>query len=527
LPAAPTWPCSPGGVGRDNPGEMGGRVASPTFVGRVEELELLEAARVRAADGEPAVVLVGGEAGVGKTRLVAELTSRCLADETQVVAGGCVPVGDGALPYAPIVEALRALLADLGADAMRGLVGPAWPEVARLVPALGEPDRSGLSDQIAQARLFELLLGLFGRLSEKEPLVLVVEDLHWADRSTRELLGFLTRNLRRERLLLVMTYRNDEPGQQQLGPYLAELDRAGRVKRLELDRLDQVQTTTQLVGILGAAPAAELVDAVFARSEGNPFFTEELAAAVRAGSQALPATLRDLLRGRVQALPQPAQQVLGVVAVAGRPVPHRLLAKVAGLDDPHLDAALRAGVTHQLLVIRPHQDGYDLRHALLREVIGTDLLPGERTRLHAAFARVLAELPELANASPAVATAELAAHWDAAGQPAQALAARVRAGLAAEHAHAFAEATRHYQRALELWERVPEPSQAAGLDLVDLLTRAAEAVAFSGAAQRAVELVEDALGRVDADAEPVRAATAGSPATRSARWPPSSERNGW
>jgi DNA-binding NarL/FixJ family response regulator len=194
------------------------------------------------------------------------------------------------------------------------------------------------------------------------------------------------------------------------------------------------------------------------------------------------------------------------VAVAGRPVPHRLLAKVAGLHDPHLDAALRAGVAHQLLVIRPHQDGYDLRHALLREVIDTDLLPGERTRLHAAFARVLAELPELANASPAVATAELAAHWDAAGEPARALPARVRAGLAAEHAHAFAEATRHYQRALELWERVPEPSQAAGLDLVDLLTRAVEAVAFSGAAQRAVELVEDALGRVDADAEPVRAA---------------------
>jgi DNA-binding CsgD family transcriptional regulator/tetratricopeptide (TPR) repeat protein len=493
-------------VTRDNPGEMGGRVASPTLVGRIEELQVLEAARRRAADGDPAVVLVGGEAGVGKTRLVAELSSRCLADGAQVVAGGCVPVGDGALPYAPIVEALRALLGDLGADAMRGLVGPSWPEIARLVPALGESDRSGLSDQIAQARLFELLLGLFGRLSEQGPLVLVVEDLHWADRSTRELLAFLIRNLRRERLLLVMTYRNDEPGQQRLGPYLAELDRAGRVERLELARLDHIQTGAQLVGILGAAPAAELVDAVFARSEGNPFFTEELLAAVRAGSEELPATLRDLLRGRVQALPQPAQHALRVVAVAGRPVPHRLLAKVAGLDDPYLDAALRAGVAHQLLVIRPHRDGYDLRHALLREVIDTDLLPGERTRLHAAFARTLGELPELANASPAVATAELAAHWDAAGEPAQALAARVQAGLAADRAHAFAEATRHYQRALELWERVPEPGQTAGLDLVGLLTRAAEAVAFSGAAQRAVELIEDALSRVDQDVQPVRAA---------------------
>jgi AAA ATPase domain len=212
-------------VTRDNPGEMGGRVASPTFVGRVEELQTLEAARGRAADGEPAVVLVGGEAGVGKTRLVAELAASCVVDGTTVLSGGCVPVGDGALPYAPIVEVLRALLVDLGADAVRGLVGPSWPEVARLLPALGEPDRSSLSDQAAQARLFELMLGLFGRLSEQGPLVLVVEDLHWADRSTRDLLAFLVRNLRRERVLLVVTYRNDEPGQDRLGPYLAELDR--------------------------------------------------------------------------------------------------------------------------------------------------------------------------------------------------------------------------------------------------------------------------------------------------------------
>jgi predicted ATPase len=216
---------------------MGGRVQSPTLVGRVEELQVLEAARGRAADGEPVVVLVGGEAGVGKTRLVAELAARCAADGTRVLVGGCVPVGEGALPYAPIVEALRALLADLGADAVRGLVGPSWPEVARLLPALGAPDRIGLSDQAAQARLFELLLGLFGRLSGQGPLALMVEDLHWADRSTRDLLAFLVRNLRRERVLLVVTYRNDEPGQQQLGPYLAELDRAGRVERLELVRL--------------------------------------------------------------------------------------------------------------------------------------------------------------------------------------------------------------------------------------------------------------------------------------------------
>jgi predicted ATPase len=229
---------------------MGGRVVSPTFVGRIEELHVLEAALGRATNSEPAVVLVGGEAGVGKTRLVAELIARGV-DGTRVLSGGCVPVGGDGLPYAAIVEALRALLTDLGVNAVRELVGPSWPELARLLPALGEPDHTAQTEQVAQARLLELLLGLLGRLSEQTPLVLVVEDLHWADRSTRDLLAFLARNLCRERMLLVVTYRNDEPGQQRLGPYLAELDRAGRVERLELARLDQVQTRAQLVGILG------------------------------------------------------------------------------------------------------------------------------------------------------------------------------------------------------------------------------------------------------------------------------------
>jgi predicted ATPase len=412
---------------------------------------------------------VGGEAGIGKTRLVAELTSRCARDGTRVLVGGCVPVGDGALPYAPIVEALRALLADLGASAVRDLVGPSWPELARLLPALGAPDRIGLSDQAAQARLFELVLGLLGRLGEQTPLVLVVEDLHWADRSTRDLLAFLARNLRRERILVVVTYRNDEPGQQRLGPFLAELDRAGRVERIELARLNQIQTRAQLVGILQAVPAAELVDAVFARSEGNPFFTEELLAVMRAGSGALPATVRDLLRGRVEVLPELAQQVLEVVAVAGRPVSHRLLAAVAGLTDRQLDGALREAVASQLLVTVPGEDGYDVRHALLREVIDADLLPGERARLHADYARALTNQPELADAAPAVAAAELAVHWDAAGEPAQALPARIQAGVGAERAHAVAEAARHFQRALALWDRVPVPGRPAGLDRVDLL----------------------------------------------------------
>jgi predicted ATPase len=171
---------------------MGGRMASPTFIGRVEELQTLETARRRAADGEPAVVLVGGEAGIGKTRLVAEFTTRCTAEGTRVLAGGCVPVGGEGLPYAPLVEALRPLPEELGVAAMRELAGPSWRELA---PRAAQPGRvqAGTPGQVAQPRLFELLFGLLDRLSEQMPVALVVEDLHWADQSTRDLLAFLVR----------------------------------------------------------------------------------------------------------------------------------------------------------------------------------------------------------------------------------------------------------------------------------------------------------------------------------------------
>jgi DNA-binding CsgD family transcriptional regulator/tetratricopeptide (TPR) repeat protein len=484
---------------------MGGRMASPTFIGRVEELQTLETARRRAADGEPAVVLVGGEAGIGKTRLVAEFTTRCTAEGTRVLAGGCVPVGGEGLPYAPLVEALRPLPEELGVAAMRELAGPSWRELA---PRAAQPGRvqAGTPGQVAQPRLFELLLGLLGRLSEQTSVALVVEDLHWADQSTRDLLAFLVRNLRRERVLLVVTYRIDEPRTEGLGPWLAELARGGPVQRLELPRLDRAETAAQLTGILDAAPAADLVESVFVRSEGNPFFTEELLAVVRAGSRELPATVRDLLRGRVAGLSDPAKQALSAVAVAGRRVPHRLLAAVVGLDHQQLVGGLRAAISDQLLVTTAGQDGYDVRHALLREVIDTELMPGERMELHADYARALTQRPELANEPTAVLAAELAAHWDAAGEPTRALPARMDAGQAAERAHAFPEALRHYERALELWGQVPEPDSLARLDRVELLTRAADAATACARPDQALVLPTEALDRVASAADPMRTA---------------------
>jgi predicted ATPase len=486
---------------------MGSQVTSPALVGRARELAALEAAQGRADGGASVVVLVGGEAGVGKTRLVTEFAARQAGTGTRVLVGGCVPFTDGELPFAPAVEALRDLVGQVGVERVRALAGPSWPELARLLPALGDPGRAGPApppEPTDQLRLFELLLGLLRALAEEAALVVVVEDVHWADRSTRDLLAFLARNLRRRRVVLVVTHRSDEPGRRWLGPLLAELGRAG-AERLELDRLGRAESAEQMAAILGGPPPADLLDGVFARAEGNPFFTEELLAATDAGSGELPATLHDLLRGRVQAVSEPARQALRVAAVVGRRAPHRLVAAVAGLDGPRLDEALREAVAGKLLVTRPGGDGYEFRHALLQEVTYADLLPGERARLHGEVATALAGHPGWAGGTGATVAAELAHHWEAAGDLERALPAAVEAGVQAERAYAFVEAQRHFERALELWAEVPGAAGLTGLDRVGLLERAAGAAFLADDKPRAAQLWRDALAGVDPATDPVRA----------------------
>jgi hypothetical protein len=482
----------------------------PTFVGRRAESARLAAALDRAAAATPTVVLVGGEAGVGKSRLVGELAAGARAAGATVLAGGCVELGGEGLPFAPVVAALRMLAGGLGDAELATLVpGPARSGLARLLPELGPP---AADPEAGQRRLFGLLLDLLRRLATRRPTVLMVEDLHWADRSTRDLLAFLVRNLRGERVLLVCTHRSDELHRRHpLRPLLAELERDRRVERLELGRFDRGEVAAQLTGILGVAPAARLVERVHARSGGNALFVEELAAAAPAGGMpaalgggASPAFggLRELLLGRIEPLPEPAREVLRVVAVAGGRVGHDLLAEVAGLPAPELQAGLRAAVGARLLQVDAHHGGYGFRHALVTEAVDDALLPGERCRLHARLAAALRRAGAgLPGGDPALA-AETAWHWYAAHDLARALPAAVDAGLAAERCCAFAEAQHHFERALELWELVPAP---VGLDRVELLARAAEAAANAGGAERAIMLARGALAEVDPARDPRRA----------------------
>lgn len=465
-----------------------------TFVGRAAELRALRAALVRASSGDATTVLVSGDAGVGKSRLVEEVMRTARADGALVLLGRCVDVGDGELAYAPIAGALRSLAAQVDAAELDGVLGSGRAELARLVPDLAEGDKSPRDGPavFGKERLFEFLLGGLGRLGRRRPVVLVVEDLHWADGSTRDLLRFLVRSVVGERLALIVTCRTgDLDRAHPVRPYLVELRRDARVECVDLEPFTRAEFADLVTAIHGAPPAPAKLDRLYERSEGNAFFTEELLGAP--GWTDLPVSLRDAMAVHLEQLHPAAQRVVRVLAAAGRRVDHRLLERAAAVSAEELSAGVREALDRRVIVLTPDGRGYEFRHALLREAAYADLLPGERAALHSVLARELEADPELGGAAFA---AELAHHWNAAGEPERALIASVQAGSEAEGVFAHPEALRHFQRALELWERAA-PQERAGLDQMDLIERAGVAASAAGEAQVAISLAQRAVELAD------------------------------
>ena len=476
---------------------MRSRLTSSHFVGRGPELaELLQAAHDAGA-GRPGLVLLGGDSGVGKTRLVSELEQR-LSDEeadTLVLRGDGVEQADGELPYAPLLSALRPLVR-ANHPALAALSAGSRAQLARILPGLEDDrgrDERGPNDQL---RLFEAVLELIDRIGEDAPLVLILEDMHWADRSTRTFAAFLARSLRQERICLVLTYRTDELHRRHpLRPLLSELERLERAHRIDLAPFDRTELAEALADILGAAPDGPMLERLFTRSEGNPLYTEELLAAGTDGRGAAPQSLRDAFMVRIERLAPEAQRIARAVAV-GRTCDEDTLAVVTGLDRATLQTALREAVGEQVLVAGA--DGrFGFRHALLREALYDDLLPGERGELHIALARHLEKGCEADDDDELARTSAVAGHYAAAGEQPSALRSMVAAARAAIRVLAYGEATDLTQRALELWPRVDDPEQVAGLDHVALLTMAAEVLHVVDARGRSVNLINEALRELD------------------------------
>ncbi len=464
------------------------------ILGRDRELTHLTELLGLGAVARSRSLLLAGDAGVGKTRLLAELSARAGEDGWRAAVGHCLDFGDSALPYLPFSE-------------LFGRLDREEPETsARLLerhPALEhlQPGRRMLSGAAAtpgegldRAELFDAVHGALDDLADDRPLLVVVEDAHWADRSTRDLLTFLFTRPFRSAVAVVASYRTDDLHRRHpLRATVAEWARIPGVHRLQLGPLDDADVR-DLVRTLhgGDLPPADLLRIV-ERAEGNAFFAEELVAA-ELGPQGLPEDLADLLLVRLDRLEDVGRHVVRAAAVAGRRVTHAMLSAVAGLDATELERALRDAVESHVLV-RVGDDAYAFRHALLAEAVHDDLLPGERVRLHAACARAIAERRVEG------AAAELARHARAAHDLDTALQASIDAGDEAMAVGGPDEAADHYETALELLAD-PARALAGELDVVGLVLRTSEAVIASGHPERARKLVADQLDRLGPDPEP-------------------------
>ncbi|GAB3430899.1 helix-turn-helix transcriptional regulator [Actinophytocola sediminis] len=463
------------------------------FVGRVAELARLNTLLAGARAGRPATVLVDGDAGLGKTRLLREFTAHARRTGAQVLAGGCVPLGAVAIPYGPLIEALRALVRQEGDQRVRELAGPGWPDLAGMVADLaGEPvDRPD-----SQHRVFGAVSRLLARLGASAPVVLVLEDLQWTDPSTVDMVAYLTRMRGTERLLLVGSYRAGLPVDHPLRGLLAEPEFMRGSVRLSLRPLSDAESWRLFAGLVTEHAPRERVARYVELAEGNPYFAEQLAVADDPAAR-IPESLNEIMRLRLARLSAPAMRLARVAAVAGRRVNDGLLAGVLG-DEQELDDALRECLDRRVLLVdQDLAETYVFQHALLREAAYATASPRERRRLHAAMAETITTTPGL-DGDPRL-LPELAHHWFAAGRVREALDAAVRAGVLAGALRAFKEADTQYQHALTLWPEVPDAEEVAGVRHVHVLSLAADAARWAGRLTSAVDLARQAIGATDTD----------------------------
>ena len=458
------------------------------LIGRDAELEQLSSQLgIRASGGraaEQAVhsMLVAGDAGVGKTRVLMALRDAAIEAEWQVVAGHCLDLADSSLPYLPFSEILGRVMADQPDVAARVL--EQHPTLARLQPGrrIRSSETASGDQALDRGNVYDAFGDLLAAVAEHAPVLVVVEDAHWADESTRDMLSYLfSRPV--PGVSLVVSYRSDDLHRRHpLRRQAAEWMRLRGVDRLQVEPLhdDDVRLLVRALhpSTMSEAEYVSIVD----RAEGNPFFIEELVGAAWSGQ--VPGELADVLLVHLDRLDETTRTVTRLVSVAGRQVGHALLAAVSDLGSAELEAALRNAVEAHVLVAS-RGGTYAFRHALLGEAVYDDLLPGERTRLHAAFASALGEGRAVGTA------AELAQHARRADDRPVAIRASIEAGEEALAVGGPSEAASHFLDALELIDtsRTPVPD----VDPHALARRCAEALVAAGRVPKAVKVLRARL----------------------------------
>jgi DNA-binding NarL/FixJ family response regulator/tetratricopeptide (TPR) repeat protein len=428
-------------------------------VGRGAELAALDKALEAAEEGRATTILISGDPGVGKTRLLETWNPRARDRGARIAIGSCLDLGETGPAYTAVVEALREVMRGLDPGEEEALVGSDRSVLARIVPELGRPsDIDPTRSQAAtftQTRLFDRLVDVLQRASTNAPLVLELEDIHWADQSSQAFLLYLVEMAHEANLLLIGTYRPDVADTDRaFGTMLGQLLRRPRVATLAVQPFDEDELREQVRGILGAPPSDSLFAAIHARSEGNALFAEELVAVHP--SLDLPASVGAATAFKVSVLSPEARSVLRVASVVGREAGYDVVGEVVSMSDDQLAGALRECVQARLLEPVHVGEAYRFRHALIQEAIYQETLPGERRLLHSAVAFALADDPDIPPEDPDLGP-RLAQHWYEARDFRRAFLASNAAAVAAERQSAFAEAATHYERVLELWDASARP----------------------------------------------------------------------
>jgi DNA-binding CsgD family transcriptional regulator len=487
----------------------------PRFVGRGTERERFEALFQQARAGTPSMVVIEGEAGIGKTRLIFEMTTAAEAVGALVLQGACPPVGGRDMPLAPLVSAIRRMAQSAEPTDMAALA-PARPALAPLIPALAvDPPMAATgapSGSIGLGVIFEHVLGLLERLADAhEAVILVLEDLHWAAPSTWDLVAYLARNLARCQVVVVCSYREDallaDPRD---ALAIAELARLPTVASMSLGGLAR-DDAEALVGTLAPALSATTRTSIVDRADGNPYVITEL---LSSPASLLPESIRASVEARLAAVPDPILRVLRVAALLGRRFDPEILLAVLGESIDEVIARLRAAVNAGFLdVASGRQEGPDMfafRQEVVRELVLEGIVPGERSRLHGRIARVLTSSARDDDQTPER-VIEIATHWRASDDPVRAVPALLRAARSAEGSYGFVEADRLYTQAFAIAREAASrpvsrglgfqpPNESAGEqwdagpEWAELRASAAEAASLAGDAGRAIELVDAALG---------------------------------
>jgi DNA-binding CsgD family transcriptional regulator/tetratricopeptide (TPR) repeat protein len=471
---------------------MGADSLTLPFVGRVKEFDVLIAALNDARRGRAVAIFVSGETGAGKSRLVREFTADAERQGVAVLQGAAIDVAEDA-PFWPVRGALRIFLRHPRQDWAVELLEP-WRDELKVMLAAGPRDMADSSARPVSTTL-DMLVQVVAALSEHGPLIFVVEDMHWADRSTRALLLYLMANLTDQPVLLLSTYRVDDPGDSHpLRVLLDELQHDRRVRFLELQPLSR-QSVSELVAVAtDSRVSADMVQFVWQRSGGNAILIEEIINALREGGDPsiVPQTLRDMVLRRLNVLPPAVQHCVRVLAHGSEPVPHRLLAAVVDLSERDLVDAIRAAAGASLISADQTGDGYRFRHGIVQEVVIADALPGERIYLNRRYAEALETVP-IADSAGA---AQIADHWYKAEEYLRAFPATVAAAEDAELLHGYAEASSQWLRALDLFHLLR--GSQTGFDEVGLTERAASAAHLAGDGDTAVSLLQQLVSGLTA-----------------------------